>query len=148
SQRLHFSYISRQRQSSSVQGPAYLDVARSKGRARRQDEEEAVIAAADARAFKILPIAVGEHLTGQLAVDENIETDRCAGVIDGLRPTNDPVRARFVDMAAQCTDTLAVRGAQQAGAQRDAPPRRSDHKALRQARRTITPGRSTRRGIE
>ena len=93
-------------------------------------------------------MVVGQNLPDQLAVSENIETDRRFGMFAALRPAGDAIRIDLLDMATQRAHPLAAGIARKSGARSDALPYRFDRIALVEPRRAITCGCRRRRRIE
>ncbi len=127
----------RKRQGRPVERAPHLYRVGCKGQPRRWREHEGVPTAADAGAFEIAAIAIGQNLTDQSAADINVETDRRFGMIDVLRPAFDDVRRDPVDKAAQIGGQGCFVSRFQSGAHRKALPDRPDLVAFIKPSRAI-----------
>src|SRR5665213_4153029 len=65
-------------------------------------------AASHAGLFEIIPVGVRQHLPDQLALRENIETDRYFGVVQILCPASDTIRRDQIDETVYGADLRAA----------------------------------------
>lgn len=72
-----------------------------KDKPRRQAALKVVTAGAEAGAFEVFAIAVGQNLADELARGLNVETDRRLGMIEILRPAT-PASRMVTRRSARC----------------------------------------------